>query len=462
MMLLSHIAAAVKGSLIGPDVVLRNVAINTREDCQGRLFVALKGDNFDAHDYVENAKESGAAALLVERNVDSELPVVKVASTHKALMDLAAWWRSQFVLPLIGVTGSVGKTTVKEMLACIFAELGNGVVTHGNLNNEIGAPLTLMRIKADDLYAIIEMGMNHAGEIGRISAMSKPTIALINNAAEAHLEGLGSVEGVARAKGEIYEGLVEGGTAVINADDEFAHIWVELAGKHKILSFGLTADADVCGRYTEKNGRLAVKITTAKESFKVTVKSVGEHSARNVLAATAVALAANVPVELIKQGLAKFSPINGRMSIEKGAGITVIDDTYNANPASMRAAINVLVKNEDNTLIVGDMAELGAAALAEHKALGEQAAKRGVKTLLACGQYASLVVDAYANQVSNHDAMAYRDQSELLSYLQNNTLTGTVLVKGSRSAKMERAVEALLKKTNDSGQSKGSATKGEC
>lgn len=446
MMLLSQVAKAVKGDMVGADAVLRNVAINTRADCQGRLFVALKGDNFDAHQFVEHAAEAGAGALMVEQDLQSVLPLVKVESTHQALIDLATWWRSQFVLPLIGVTGSVGKTTVKEMLACVFAELGKGVVTDGNLNNEIGAPLTLMRLESNDLYAVIEMGMNHAGEIGRISRMAKPTVALINNAAAAHLEGLGSIDAVAKAKGEIYQGLSKDGIAVINADDEFASVWIDLAEKHKILSFGLTSDADVSGRYKEKNGRLVVNITTKKESFRVKINTIGEHNVRNVLAATAVALAAHVPIAIIKQGLAKFAPVNGRMNIDLVAGVTVINDTYNANPASMRAAINVLVKSDDNTLIVGDMAELGAATEVEQKALGEQAAKRGVKTLLSCGRYASIVADAFNGmQQTTGTAMAFTSQSDLLDYLNKNAPTGTVLIKGSRSAKMELIVEALHK-----------------
>ena len=452
MMLLSQVASAVNGEMIGCDTMLRNVAINTRADCQGRLFVALKGDNFDAHQFVKQAAEAGAGALMVEQNIESVLPLVKVESTHKALMGLASWWRSQFVLPLIGVTGSVGKTTVKEMLACIFAELGKGVVTEGNLNNEIGAPLTLMRLESSDLYAVIEMGMNHAGEIGRISRMAKPTVALINNAAAAHLEGLGSIDAVAKAKGEIYQGLSKDGVAVINADDEFAPVWKSLADGHKILSFGLTSEADVRGEYKEKNGRLVVKVTTKKESFKVKVNAVGEHSVRNVLAATAAALAANVPTNAIQQGLAKFAPVNGRMNIDTLAGVTIINDTYNANPASMRAAINVLVKHDDNTLIVGDMAELGAATETEQKTLGEQAAKRGVKTLLSCGRYASIVADAFLSESVTGKAVAFASQTELIDYLQDNAPTGTVLIKGSRSAKMELIVEAIHKQLSESSQ----------
>lgn len=453
---LSQVAHAVDGEMLGADVVLHNVAINTRADCEGRLFVALKGENFNAHQFVEQAAKAGASALMVEQTIESTLPQVKVKSTHQALMELATWWRSQFVLPLMAVTGSVGKTTVKEMLSCIFAELGKGVVTTGNLNNEIGAPLTVMRLDADDLYAIVEMGMNQAGEIGRLSHMAKPTIALVNNAAAAHLEGLGTVAAVAQAKGEIYQGLSADGVAVINADDEFADVWYDLAKEHQVLTFGLNSNADVTATYKEKEGRLVLKVSTSKESFKLRVNSVGEHSVRNILAAVTVALAANVPSAIIQRGLANFAPVNGRMNIDSIAGVTVINDTYNANPASMRAAINVLVKNENNTLIVGDMAELGAATETEHKTLGEQAAMRGVKTLLSCGQYAVIVANAFGE-----GATAFESQSELLSFLKEHTPTGSVLVKGSRSAKMELIVEALHKQLSENAKQATLAESGE-
>jgi UDP-N-acetylmuramoyl-tripeptide--D-alanyl-D-alanine ligase len=438
MMQLSQVAHVVSGERSGADVMLRNVSINTRDECRGRLFVALKGDNFDAHEFVLQAQQAGAGALLVEHAVDSKLPTVIVESTHQALADLAGWWRSQFALPVIGITGSVGKTTVKEMLACIFAELGHGVVTKGNLNNEIGVPLTLMCLQAEDRYALVEMGMNHAGEIGRLSAMARPTIALVNNAAAAHLESLGSIEAVAKAKGEIYQSLSVGGTAIINNDDDYADVWHQLAEDHSVMTFGLSADADVTASFEEKKRGLVIKVKANGKKLKIKLNSVGEHSVRNALAAVTVALAAKIPTDMIEAGLANFKPVSGRLNIETVAGVEVIDDTYNANPASMRAAINVLVKNNDNLLVVGDMAELGAAAEAEHKVLGGQAKKRGVKTLYACGDYAELVATSFG-----HGAVAFSSQAALIERLHTDHLSGTILVKGSRSAKMERVVEAL-------------------
>lgn len=446
MMQLSQVASATQGQQFGVDTLLNNVSINTRADCQGRLFVALKGDNFDAHDYLDQAASAGASALMVEQDIKTSLPYVKVASTHQALKDLAAWWRSQFALPVVGVTGSVGKTTVKEMLAYIFAEIGEGVVTKGNLNNEIGVPLTLMRLQPEDRYAVVEMGMNQAGEIARLTKITQPTIALVNNAAAAHLEGLGSIEAVANAKGEIYQGLNADGIAIINADDEFADVWQSLCGEYQTLTFGLSDDADVTASYKEKNDGLTIQVKTKGDKFKVKINTVGEHSVRNVLAAVTVSLAAKIPTQSIKAGLAKFRPANGRLNIETISDVTVIDDTYNANPASMRAAISVLAKYNPTTLITGDMAELGAATDAEHKLLGEEAAKQGIGTLYACGAHANLVASAFGR-----GAKAFESQTDLLLHLKQNLPSGAVLVKGSRSAKMELVVEALHQQLNQIG-----------
>jgi UDP-N-acetylmuramoyl-tripeptide--D-alanyl-D-alanine ligase len=270
--------------------------------------------------------------------------------------------------------------------------------------------------------------------------MARPTIALVNNAAAAHLEGLGSVDAVAKAKGEIYQGLTAGGIAVINQDDCYADFWKSLVKDHSITTFGLSGDADVTGRYEEKKGGLVIKVDAAGKKLKIKLNTVGEHSVRNALAAVAVALAVKIPVENIEKGLENFKPVGGRLNIETLVDVDIIDDTYNANPASMRAAIDVLVQNPQNTLIVGDMAELGAAAAGEHKALGQQAAEKGVKTLYAVGNFAPLIVSEFGD-----GAHAFNTQAALVEYLSQQELTGTILVKGSRSAKMERVVAALHK-----------------
>jgi len=439
-MQLSQICDQVNGQLCGADVVLNNVSINTRADCKDRLFVALKGDNFDAHDYVHDAEQAGAAALMVERAVATDLPCVVVASTHRALCDLAAWWRSQFVMPVVGVTGSVGKTTVKEMLRAIFAELGQGVVTQGNLNNEIGVPLTLMDLATEDQYAIVEMGMNHAGEISRLSNLVKPTVAVINNAAAAHLEGLGTIDAVAKAKGEIFDGLSDDAVAIINQDDVYCEFWRNLVAEHKVVTFGLSKDADVFAEFCQHEGCLKLTVSALGNEFKVQLPAVGKHSVSNALAAIAVSMVADIPIEKIKSGLQKFKPANGRLNIVHYAHASIIDDSYNANPASMQAAIDVLAQYNDTTLIVGDMAELGSSAALQHRKLGELAKSSGIDALFVCGEFSEQVANGFGE-----GANRFAQQSDLIDHLLQSPPKGVALVKGSRSAKMERVVIALSK-----------------
>lgn len=459
MMQLSQVSQAVDGQLLGADVGLMGVTTDTRGQCNDELFIALKGERFDAHDFVVQAENSGARALMVEHEVDSALPKVVVADCHQALKDLAAWWRAQFVIPVIGVTGSVGKTTVKEMLACIFAEVGQGVVTHGNLNNEIGMPLTLMRLTNDDRYAILEMGMNHAGEIERLSQIAKPTIAMINNAAAAHLEGLGSVDAVAKAKGEIFSGLTEDGVAVINADDDYADLWRELIGSKRSITFGFSKSADIQADYHASSKGLSVAVKHSGENFEINLCSQGKHNVSNALAAIAVASAANIPVTMIKSGLEKYSPITGRLKTKFINSVALIDDTYNANPASMQAAIEVLADYQQRILIVGDMAELGDAAKTAHREIGIQAEKNKIDTLFACGEFAHLVISEFGSS-----AYAFDSQTELIEALTQTTLqqlkspNSAVLVKGSRSAKMENVVkhiQGLLENSTSDGTEVG-------
>ena len=439
MMQLSQVSGAVNGQLLGEDVFLKGAVIDSRADCTGKLFVALDGDNFDGHNFLHQAEKNGAVASLIEKPVANQLPQVLVQDSHQALQDLAAWWRAQFVIPVVGITGSVGKTSVKEMLACIFAEIGKGLVTHGNLNNEIGVPLTLMRLEKDDAYAIVEMGMNHAGEIARLSQISKPTVALINNAAAAHLEGLGSIEAVARAKGEIFEGLSEDGVAVINSDDPHAGLWLELIGKRKVVTFGLQS-ADVSATYTLRTDGLQMYVKTPNKSFDLDLPLIGQHNVRNTLAAIAVAVAANIPSAAIINGLSKYRPIHGRLNVIKSNGFTIIDDTYNANPASMRAAIETLAQFADSTLILGDMGELGEASLQEHVQLGKIAEAQGIDRVYACGEFAQQVVEHFSGI-----SKSFAKQGDLLAYLSEVHFNpgAAVLVKGSRFTKMENVVDYL-------------------
>lgn len=440
MMQLAQVAQAVSGQMIGPDVMLNGVATDTRGDCGGRLFVALQGDNFDAHDYVSLAFENGAAAAMVEQPIDQlNMPCVLVSSTHQALKDLSAWWRAQFAIPLIAITGSVGKTSVKEMVGSIFTQISQGVVTHGNLNNEIGVPLTLMRLSNDDRFAVVEMGMNRAGEISRLTSIAQPTIALVNNAAAAHLEGLGSIEAVAHAKGEIFEGLSADGIAVINLDDKFSSLWLSQVESHKTISYGLIEGADVTAEFELNDSSISMNIHCPEQSFAVEMAVIGEHNVLNALAAVAVSIAANMPVDAIIAGLEAYRPIGGRLNIKPCGALTILDDSYNANPASMRAAIDALKPFSQSTLIVGDMAELGAATEQAHVEIGEYAAQQNIGSVYACGHHAELVAQGYGNH-----ARVFADQPALLDYLKTTVfLQGAVLVKGSRSAQMENVVTFL-------------------
>lgn len=447
MMSFSQIADVLKGRIKGQNVPVAlafdGVAIDTRKNCEAKLFIALKGDNYDAHDYLDQAEKAGASALVLERDVESSLPTILVKDTHVALKELAAWWRLQHVIPVIGITGSVGKTTVKEMVGSIFAELGQGVVTEGNLNNEIGLPLTVLRLNQSDQYAVLEMGMNHAGEIYRLSHIAQPTIALVNNAAAAHLEGLGSVAAVAEAKGEIFSGLADDGVAIINLDDDFAGRWIELAGKRGCVTFSLKRAADITAKVNAIEPKLQLTVSAFNEHFDVTLNTVGSHNAYNALAAIAISVANGLSSDKIITGLQNFTPIKGRLVIQEMAGRHIIDDTYNANPASMRAAINVLSEFDNNTLIVGDMGELGDAAEQEHIALGQYAASHGIDKLIACGDYAQAVAKGFGDQ-----AETFTTQADLIRTLAVDSLGAAILVKGSRSAQMEQVVEAIKAQLN--------------
>jgi UDP-N-acetylmuramoyl-tripeptide--D-alanyl-D-alanine ligase len=441
-MSLSAAAVAMHGKLQGADLDFAGVSTDSRNLAAGQLFFALQGPHFDGHAFVATAQATGAVAAVVSEWKDCALPQIVVADTRQALADLAGAWRARFAVPVIAITGSNGKTTVKEMLAAIFAQkLGSMdavLATRGNLNNEIGVPLTLLRLDKQHGAAVIEEGASHVGDIAYLTRFVRPAVAVVTNAAGAHLAGFGSLDAVAQTKGEIYQFLAEDGRAIVNADDTYAPLWRELAGEHALTSFGLQQAADVHG-VIETAG--ALHITTPQGEISVQLPLAGRHNAMNALAATAAAQAAGVALDAIKAGLESVQPAPGRLQWKSGIkGACILDDTYNANPVSLQAALEVLAAcNGDHYLALGDMAELGDQAQAYHEQAGRQARQSGVQRLYAVGEQSRHAVNAFGA-----DAHHFTEQGLLISQLQEDLHADvTLLVKGSRSAHMERVVDAL-------------------
>ena len=415
--------------------------MDSRYLAANELFIALPGTRVDGHDFLAVARENGAAAALVERKVADPLPQIVVADTLLALGQLAAWWRARYTCPVVGLTGSNGKTTVKELLAAIFCRCGATLSTLGNLNNNIGLPLTLLRLRSSHRYAVIEMGANHPGEIAYLTRIAQPDVALINNAGPAHLEGFGTVEGVAHAKGEIFSGLAPQGIAVINADDVHVAVWEQLAAAHRIVRFGLAPRADVSAQWEGDASGSRLHLCTPAGNMHATLHLPGQHNVLNALAATAAALAVNVKPQDIALGLESARGAPGRMQIKAGRnGASIIDDTYNANPASVQAALDVLAACRGRrVLVLGDLAELGSAAVDLHRSIGAAAAASGIDALYTVG-----VLSMHAANAFNGEHRHFANQEELMTYLVPMLAVGTtVLVKGSRSAHMERVVGAL-------------------
>lgn len=451
MMLLFEAALALRARLIPGvgGVRFDGVSTDTRKLVQGDLYVALRGEHFDGADFIAQAAQSGAVAALLNadsyRGEPSPCPLLLVEDTRLALGQLAACWRAQFAIPLVAITGSNGKTTVKEMLAAILRVAAGStdavLATKGNFNNDIGMPLTLLQLNAEHRYAVIEMGMNHPGEINYLTMLARPQVALINNASGAHLAGMGSVEAVAQAKGEIFDGLQYGGSAIINADDEHAPLWRKLAGANSLLEFGLNQQADVSGVWQASATGLRLDVQTPLGDFTADLHVPGEHNARNALAATAAAIALNLSLESIVAGLEAFAGVAGRLQRKSARhGATVIDDTYNANPASLRAAISVLAQTEGKRLLVlGDMGELGENAAGFHAEIGRAARQAGIEQLYALGELSRNAVQAFGSN-AHHFVSVEALQAALEKQLDADT---TVLVKGSRFMKMERVVKYL-------------------
>lgn len=450
MLMLSEIAKAVDGRMQGADELCESIGIDSRNIVKNQLFIAIKGERFDGNVYAAEALKQGAAAVLISNENASLTPAIIVADTRLALGQLAKYWRQKFSLPLIAVTGSNGKTTVKEMIASILvAAKGSVLATKGNLNNDIGMPLTILKISAEHAAAVIEMGMNHEGEIRYLTNIAQPNIAVINNAGTAHIGELGSREAIARAKGEIFEGLAEGGIAIINADNHFADYWKTLNLKRKIITFGLENQADISATY-QMNGNLTqlnLKTPSGTIEFKLSV--LGVHNIQNAIAASAACYAMHISNEDIAKGLAVFGAVEGRLNwLTASNGAVVIDDTYNANPDSMKAAIDVLAsQNTTKVFVMGDMAELGIDAPEMHAEIGSYAKQKGISQMLTFGD-----LSARASKAFGESAQHFTHLDVLVAHLRHLLdANATVLVKGSRFMQMEQVVDQILEKNNSQG-----------
>lgn len=439
---LSQAAESMHGALRGQDMAFRGISTDTRSLKPGELFVALQGPNFDGTEFVNRAAEHNAAGAVVPRPIQSDLPTIVVDDTFVALGALAAYWRQQMQATVIGITGSNGKTTVKELLAGCLSRSAETLATHGNLNNEIGLPLMLLRMDEAHRYAVIEMGANHADEIAYLTSLASPRIVAITNAAPAHLEGFGSVEGVARAKGEILAGEPCPDFAVLNADDDYFDYWKSLARDAGVLSFGLSAAADVRASGIEFSDRgSSFTLHTPDDRFPVTLSLQGKHNVLNACAAAAIGLAVGIGAEQIRMGLETVQPVDGRLQpVKSASGAILFDDTYNANPVSVQAAAEFLATQPGVTwLVLGDMAELGEDAELLHAHTGWVARETGVNNLVATGALSHKTVETFGEGGRWFDSIDALTDELLVSIGDGDV----VLVKGSRSTGMERVVDAL-------------------
>lgn len=444
---LSEIAKILNLPANNDTTTIRGMCIDTRKLEAGNLFIAIPGSQVDGHDFLQAAKERGAAAALVTRQVACDLPQIVVTDIFAAMGKLSEAWRDRFDIPFVAVTGSNGKTTLKNMIASIMSAACLGdeskvLATIGTLNNHMGLPLTLARLNSEHRYAVIEMGMNHYGEIEYLTKLTKPTVAVINNAAAAHLEGVGDLQGVARAKAEIFMGLVPQGIAILNRDDGFYTYWRGVIGNHQYVTFGFHPDADITAVVEEPINQVqCIHLHTPNGNIDVNLPLLGRHNVLNTLAATASALALGVDLQAIKTGLELIKPAPGRLEVHHlPNGVKVIDDTYNANPFSLQAAVNALATFEGKKILVlGDMKELGVEAKSIHEEVGRSIRQAGIDYLFTYGDLSANTAQAFGD-----GAFHFNEQEKLVHSLRPYLLEQTtVLIKGSRSMHMERVIASL-------------------
>lgn len=450
-MSLAGVTPLIQGTLSGRDLFFSQVSIDTRTLKPGDLYVALAGERFDGHDFIPDAVRAGACAVIAERAVEVDVPLIQVDDTRRALGQLAALNREAFGGGVIAVTGSCGKTTTRAMLSAVFSVAGTVIATEGNLNNAIGAPLTLFRLSPGADFAVIELGASGVGEIAWTGSLAAPDVGIITNASEAHLEGFGSLENIVRAKGELIECVPASGTVVLNRDDPAFDQWLERAGDRTVMSVSAQGDTGATFRAAnirEDSDGVAFELETAAgESVAVRIPLPGRHNVSNALLTAAAAYAQNLTLETIVSGLAQVKSVSGRLEpVALRPGVTLLDDSYNANPASMGSALQALASMPGRRVaVLGDMLELGSEAEARHEAIGAQARELGIDLLMATGDYAR----AYARGFGEPNVID--DTPEMLADRLWDQLDGatSILVKGSRSAGMDRAVAHLRKRNSD-------------
>jgi len=449
---LHEICSLVGGEMYGEDKVISSVSIDTRVLPKTALYVAIKGEQFDGHDFIKQAESVGAGALLVNEQVNSSLPQIVVADTRLALAELAGAIKDKTAIKVCGVTGSNGKTTVKEMISAILAVKSSVLSTLGNLNNDIGVPLTLLRLTKEHEFAVIEMGANHADEIAYTSRYAKPDVVVITNVAAVHIEGFGCIDGVASAKAEIIESLSSDGVAILNADDDYFNLWRAIAGQRDCLSFGLNDIADVRAENivnTLQNEQFisTFNLVIDEETTSIKLALAGEHNIKNALAASAACIALGASVAQIKQGLEQLNPVKGRMQLQATKkGYRVVNDSYNANPASLQVALDAVHASAPKFWVaLGEFGELGAESPEIHKEMGLQIKQAGVTRLFATGELTKYTVDSFGDGASY-----YVQQDEMIAAIQKEIESDVVLlVKGSRSQKMEVVVNSLIDETRN-------------
>lgn len=444
-MRLSSVAERLDGRLIGEDVSFIGCSIDSRTTSKDNLFIAIPGDRVDGHDFIDAARERGACAAMVERSVDTgQLPVLIIEDARRAMGKLAGIWRGEFDIPVLAVTGSNGKTTVKEMISSI---LGLNAIVHatkGNLNNDIGVPLTLFGLGKKHQYAVIEMGANHVGEIAWLSQLARPSIALITQCAPAHLEGFGTIDNVARAKSEIFSGLDIDGTAILNADDNYFEYWRDCTAQYKQISFGIKNKADITATELHLNhdsGKTGFVMHISEVAVPVELALVGEHNVLNALAAAASCVAAGITTDEIRTGLERVIPVSGRMQMKfSSQGTRIFDDTYNANPVSLKAGLQVMADIPGKKwLVLGDMGELGDDSVQFHQHAGEMARHYGIEQLFTVGELSRYAVAGFGR-----GARHFSSVDELIDILTAEIPKDvTLLIKGSRRMAMDNVVNAL-------------------